>query len=201
MPAEMRLVEIISRSDDILLPWLDLYETAFPGVERVLVSHLLEGVGSGETRRHMLAALDGQDKLGAMLYYSDQPEAQAAFLWYFAVIPELRGQGWGARLYGELLQRLKAGERALFFDVERPDDAGSPALRENAERRMRFYRRLGAVRLAGVRYVQRAGPHLPELPMHLMVHPLGPLNAQEAYEMGRSFLPEALSQSGTLRLE
>ncbi len=200
MLTELRMIEIKSRSDEILLPWLDLYETAFPAVERVLVSRLLERLSPDNCLDHMLAAVDEQDNLAAILYYVDVPDAQAAFLWYFAVIPALRGQGWGAWLYQALLQRLHNGELALFFDVESPTEANSHEEREIAERRIQFYRRQGALLLTGVRYIQQAGSHQPPLPMHLMVHPLQPLSAQEAYHMAHSFLPDALSQTGELHL-
>ena len=200
MPDALRVVEIQSSTDSLLLPWLDLYETAFPPVERVLVSRLLEGIGPGMDSRHMLAAVDEQGCLAAIQYYADVVEAQATFLWYFAVVPALRGQGWGAWLYQALLGRLQAGERALFFDVESPAEAHSPEEREIAERRIRFYQRQGASVLTGVRYVQQVGAHQPPLPMHLMVHPLQPLSAQEVYEMARRFLPDALNQTGELGL-
>ena len=38
MDEPLRIIEINSLNDDLLPAWLDLYETAFPANERVLVS-------------------------------------------------------------------------------------------------------------------------------------------------------------------
>ena len=41
MNGEITFGELTSLEDGLLLPWLDLYETAFPPYEKVLVSHFL----------------------------------------------------------------------------------------------------------------------------------------------------------------
>ena len=51
--------EITELGDDLLLPWLDLYETPFPPTEKVLVSDhvkVLKDKASGlEAEHHLLA--------------------------------------------------------------------------------------------------------------------------------------------------
>ena len=193
------LVEITTLDDPLLLPWLDLYETAFPPEERVFTSRLLSGVKSpGEY--HMLAAVDESGGLAGLAFYNEVPEAQAAFLWYLAVQPELRGHGIGAWLYSAVLQRLDKHDRAMFLDVEIPEEMHAPAEREMAARRIRFYQRLGARLLGGVRFVQKVEAHLPTISTYLVVHPIQPMNAQTAYDTARIFLKESLVLSGELGL-
>jgi GNAT superfamily N-acetyltransferase len=98
----LTIVELSSRNDPLLLPWLDLYETAFPPTERVLVSRVLhaldqieQGLGGG---RHIEASCDADGRLTGLLDTFEPPALEAGFLWYLAVIPALRGQGLGARL-------------------------------------------------------------------------------------------------------
>ena len=216
----LSIVEICALDDPLLLPWLDLYETAFPPGERILVSHVLNvlhnrarGVDHGS---HLLAAVqDGdeppagvaatnvgpsQKKNFAGIIFDYEPrDSAAAFLWYFAVDPRQRGQGLGTRVYQRLLERLDPQVRALIFDLEDPAFMKTEAAVRQAERRIEFYRRLGARLLGGICYVQTVGPHQPPLPLLLMVHPIKEISPQEAFELAREeFGGEILSQVGEL---
>ena len=188
MPRPCTLVEITPLDDPLLLPWLDLYETAFPPEERVFTSRLLSGAKQSG-KYHMLAAVDGSGGLAGMAFYNEVPEAQAAFLWYLAVAPDLRGKGIGAWLYSAVLQHLDKNDKAMFLDVEIPEEMRTPAESEMAARRIRFYQRLGGRLLGGVRFVQKVEAHLPTISTYLMVHPIQPMNAQTAYDTARH-LPE-----------
>ena len=193
------LVEITTLDDPLLLPWLDLYETAFPAEERVFTSRLLSGVRSpGEY--HMLSAVDASGGLAGLAFYNEVPEAQAAFLWYLAVQPDLRGHGIGAWLYRAVLQHMDKNDRAMFLDVEIPEEMHTPAEREMAARRIRFYQRLGGRLLGEVRFVQKVEAHLPTISTYLIVHPIQPMSAQAAYDTARIFLKENLVVSGELVL-
>ena len=44
MAEPLFFVPIEDLHDELLLPWLDLYETAFPPTERVLISTILENL-------------------------------------------------------------------------------------------------------------------------------------------------------------
>lgn len=193
------LVKITTLDDPLLMPWLDLYETAFPPEERVFTSRLLNGVKT-QREYHMLAAVDESGGLAGLAFYNELPEAQSAFLWYLAVLPDLRGQGIGAWLYQAVLQHLDKNDRAMFLDVEIPEEMRTPAEREMAARRIRFYQRLGAYRLSGVRFVQKVEEHHPTITPYLMVHPIQPMSAQSAYDTARIFLKESLVLSGEFRL-
>jgi len=205
-PKKLRYVELVNMDDDLLLPWLDLYETVFPPSERLLVSNQLQflkrrAAGDGKDN-HMVAALDAQGCLTGLLQYSIGPEASVAFLWYFAVQPTERGKGLGAEMYGELWNRLDAAAcRALVFEVEIPEETESDEQRRLAERRITFYRRLGARLLRGVSHMQYVGWHQAPIPMHVMVHSREPLVAQVAYDIAKAVLEDSISQVAHLSLE
>lgn len=205
-PPPITLVELASRSDDRLLPWLDLYESAFPPEERVAVSTLLGYLKDKETGgasgAHLLAALDPAGDLAGMAIYHELAEERVAFLWYLAVQPALRSGGMGAQIYRSILERLPRDFVMLIFDVEIPEHLSDPAAQALARRRIGFYRRLGARVLGGIRYRQQAADWHDPVPLHLMIHPLQPLTARQAFDLARRiFSEEVVLQTGELVFE
>lgn len=186
MPDVIRFHEIMDISDDLLLPWLDLYEQAFPSNEKVPVSDHLSLLKRGRELpedRHLLAALDESGGLVGMARYEVQGEDALAYLVYLAVQTARRSLGIGKIFYAEIVRRIRAQQpstRALIMEVERPDQAHSEEGWEDAERRIRFYRRQGVHLLRGINYLQEVAGH-PPIPMHVMVHPFVPLSAEEAF--------------------
>jgi ribosomal protein S18 acetylase RimI-like enzyme len=182
--------ELMGEDDPLLPAWLELYAAAFPPDERVPAEEHLEVLRAraqgkpGSAR--LLAAVDEEDDLVGMARYDLLEDLAAAYLMYLAVVPERRGQGIGGAFYRELLRRLaEEGRplRALVLEVERPDHAVPGEGRRDAERRIDFYRRLGARLLEGIEYLQQVPGHAP-VPMHLMVHPLaGTLDPEEAFTL------------------
>lgn len=204
----LRITEITTPDDDLLLPWLDLYEIAFPPAERMLVSfylRLLREKRDGLWPDHNLLAVQREGVFVGLAHYVVVAEQDLVWLWMFAVTPEARNQGVGAAIYGEIVRRLPAGTVAVLIEVERPDLAHTEAERELAERRIAFYRRQGARLLEGVHYVQSVGPHQPPLPMHVMLHPLQALDAETAFALARAVFVgsgggETITQTGVLSL-
>lgn len=199
----MHITEITTLQDDLLLPWLDLYETAFPANERMLVSfyvRLLREKPLGLWSAHHLLAAQREGRFVGLAHYVLIPEHHLAWLWMFAVTPEARNQGIGAAFYGEIVGRLPAGTAAMLLEVERPDLAHTEAERRLAERRIAFYRRQGARLLEGVHYIQSVGPHQTPLPMYVMVHPLQPLDAETAFHCVQAVFGDAITQNGALSL-
>ncbi|MFN2284518.1 MAG: GNAT family N-acetyltransferase [Anaerolineae bacterium] len=200
---DLHITEITDPDDALLLPWLDLYETAFPPSERMLVSFylcLLREKRDGLHQHHHLLSVQREGVFVGLAHYVVVAEHHLAWLWMFAVTPEARNQGVGAAIYGEVVQRLPAGTVAMLIEVERPDLAHTEVERALAERRIAFYRRQGALLLEGVHYVQSVGPHQPPLPMHVMLHPLHPLDADAAFALACAVLDDAITQTGTLSL-
>jgi GNAT superfamily N-acetyltransferase len=203
---DFSMVELTGPGDDLLLPWLDLYETAFAPCEKVLVSEhlkILREKAQGEARyHHLLAVLDGRGAFAGMVRYQLLPEAGAAFLWYLAVEPHLRSTGLGSKVYRELLQRVDNGViKALVFEVEIPELQDHEDGRQLARRRIEFYRRQGARLLRGIDYLQYVGSHQVPTPMHLMVHPLQELTAAQAFALAKAVYQDALTQVGEIGLE
>src|SRR5207244_1523637 len=102
---------IVDLGDDLLPPWLDLYEVAFPPAEKVLVSshlRLLKNKALGlADNHHLLAAVNREGELVAMARYERQPSCSAAYLWYLAVVAPARCRGIGSEVYHEILRRLE----------------------------------------------------------------------------------------------
>ncbi len=198
--------EIRSPSDDLLLPWLDLYETAFPCNERILVSSFLRLLklkevepGSGAC---LLAAIQEAKDLVGIACYDTESKPTAGLLWYMAVVLKERGQGIGSLLYQEIVRRVRlAGSKMLIFEVEKPELAHSEEARLIASRRIEFYRRQGARRLTGIDYTQTVGAHQPPTPMHLMAQPFENLSAEDIFKQALWIFDGQISQTGRLELD
>lgn len=197
----LHISEITDLDDDLLLPWLDLYETAFPPAERMLVSFCIRLLKERWPNHHLLA-VQREDVFVGLAYYMVIPEHKLAWLCMFAVTPEARNHGVGAAIYADIVRRLPAGIIAVLIEVERPDLAQTEVERALAERRIAFYRRQGARLLEGVYYLQSVGPHQAPLPMHVMLHPLQALDAETAYALVQAVFVggETIKQTGVLSL-
>ena len=55
--------------------------------------------------------------------------------------------------------------------------------------------------MRGLHYVQDAAPHVPPIPMHVMVHPLKPMDARGAFEFVQAVLGKKVQEVGELRLD
>jgi GNAT superfamily N-acetyltransferase len=199
--SSVALVELTNPADPLSLAWLDLWETAFPPNERMLVSFyigLLAAKGRGEQGQyHPLAVASAEGQLLGMAFYKDDPGIGIACLWYLATVPAARNHGLGAWTYREILRRIRAtGLRAMVFEVEIPAEARSAEAAALAERRIGFYRRQGARMLQAIEYWQDVGPHQPRTPMHVMVHPLQEMSAEEAFAMVRGLYKEDITLIG-----
>lgn len=199
--------EIDHLQDEFFLPWLDLYETAFPPAEKVLISTYLRLFQTGkigsQSENHLLAVLNENGKLAGMAHFEKTAgDDSPAALWYLAVQPEQRGSGLGARIYQHVLAQCRELQApALCFEVELPEEMTTEAARHLAGRRIQFYERQGALRLTGVHYLQVVGWHQPPVPMQVMIHPLQPLSAEEAFVLASWLYEENIRKTGPLCLE
>jgi GNAT superfamily N-acetyltransferase len=154
--AACTLYEITRLSDPLLCDWLDLYETAFHPEERGRVSWHIRGLQAREAGElvssRLWTLLDAGGGLMGMAQTAWIERHSMAYLGYFAILPELRGQGSGTTFYNQLVVRMQEpGPDFVLFDVALPDRLSGPA-REEAERRIRFYQRMGAELLPGVNF-------------------------------------------------
>lgn len=199
----LRFVDITDANDDLLIPWLDLYETSFPPEEKVLVSSFLQFLkekANGEyPDSHMQAVLDEDARVVAAIRFDIVREAGATYFWYMAVDPSVRNRGIGSACFNEVVrQATEGGTRAMVLEVEMPDHSPDP---EISARRIGFYRRHGATMLTGIGYMQSVGPHQPAIPMHIMILPIEPVTPQEAFDMVQLLFGDAIKQVGELGLE
>lgn len=206
MDRTLKFVEIGNIDDDLLLPWFDLYETAFPPQERVLISsflQLLKDKASGKCAdSYVVAVRDNMDNFVGMLRYDMDSDSGFAYLWYLAVVPNSRNSGYGSSCYNHILQRAKeCGMRGVLFEVEIPELCSNSVQCELAQRRIAFYRRSGARMLTGIHYMQSVGPHQPPMPMHIMIGLIEPLSAQQSFEVAKMLLGDAVTQIAELSLD
>lgn len=191
------LHEITALTDPLLLPWLDLYEEAFPPEERGGVSWHIRALqaraGGRPTRSRLWALLDGAGALCGMAQTSFNTDLRLAYLGYFAVLPERRGQGVGGAFYNRLLPPVRADQPDfLLFDVERPDRLPAPLRRDLAERRIAFYQRQGARLLTGYTLTWRGNCQ------RMMFHPFTPVTEAEVLPRAQTL---ALAFGGQLEAD
>ncbi len=177
-PAIRRITHL---GDPLLGPWLDLYQESFPLPEQLKVSEFIRALQrgfGGEFEGTSMLALEREDGgLAGLAWHQLALGGRVLWLFYLAVSPEMRGRGTGARFYHELIERALAEHPELelvVFEVERPDMLQGEEARQ-AERRIAFYRRLGAKLVSNVSYTQDVGWQ-PPLRMYLMVHPLAAIS-------------------------
>ncbi|HJJ31676.1 MAG TPA: GNAT family N-acetyltransferase [Methanocorpusculum sp.] len=119
--------------------FISLYHTAFPPDELIPEDYLFASL-------HMdgaaVAAYYADDLFVGFTYVIDAPHF--LFLYFFAVNPELRSQGFGSEIIREHLMKRYPG-KPIVLNVEVPDEtAENNALRL---RRIAFYQRAGFVSL------------------------------------------------------
>jgi len=206
MIPELTCHEVTTFDDVLYDAFLDLFQTSFPLEEQVLVSghnqELRARMRGEPTDERFLVALSGPDPVGMAQYRLARGNG-AGVAWYLAVREGLRGGGIGARIYHEVVRLIRednADASAVVYEVERPDRAHTPEQAHFAERRIRFYQRNGGLLLEGIRYVQSVGWQ-PPVEMHLMVHPLRGMGAEEAFRICADVFGDALKRTGDLCLK
>lgn len=114
--------------------------------------------------QHSFGLYEGE-RLMAYGIFITAPSCSAALLNYFAVEPELRGQGVGTRALRELCSAPGLPASHILFEVETPRTASGPEELAVRQRRIRFYLRCGArhtildSKLFGVEYHIMLLPH------------------------------------------
>lgn len=116
--------------------YLDEMRRDFPPTELKPLSVILNSEAAGEA--HTWGVFDGET-LVAYLLMVHPKGASAVLLDYFAVLPQYRASGIGAKLLAKLPE--KEENAAILIESELPEKADDPAM---AVRRLGFYARCGA---------------------------------------------------------
>ncbi|MGW7682841.1 GNAT family N-acetyltransferase [Kribbella sp. NPDC054772] len=125
-----------------------IYVDAFPVRQRERFASLLESIRDGEVLGWVQVENGAPIGIAVVL-----PLESLAwdFLEYFAIDGSIRSKGHGSALWAAMNQRPEI--RRLIFEVEDPADAHDTEERTIRERRIAFYRRVGAELVEGVEYV------------------------------------------------
>ncbi|MGC1246227.1 MAG: GNAT family N-acetyltransferase [Spirulinaceae cyanobacterium] len=144
---------------------INIYQEAFPLSERIANSWVKQRIDNGDYKLFV----GYQEKLVAfMAILSPITDTQFVLLAYIATQANYRNQGIGSKFLNYILPKLQQQEKYLLLEVENPQYGDDPQLRE---RRLNFYRRIGAQQLKNVRF---AIPPLAEnspVEMLLMIAP------------------------------
>ena len=203
------IIRVIDSINDPLWPqWKSLYYESFPENERMsedyFVGVLQQKAAGGAPNLHILALVSTEepDILIGMGYDEFAPECSAVFLWYIATQPEQRGQGVGAKLYAEILQRAKEeGAKAMFFEVEIPDESSeSKDGARMAQRRIAWYKRQGALLMNGIQYFQGLDVPVDPIEMHIMVHIMVHMDVEQIFATALDLFKEDIKQVGAVSL-
>jgi GNAT superfamily N-acetyltransferase len=109
-----------------------------------------------------------------------------SLLEYMAVAPEQRNHGLGAELFRRTVEQAVApGARPLPVLLEVDSDREDASDRALRTRREHFYRRLGCLRLAGLRYLMPLPGEGAPPEMDLLVYPAEPLGRLARSEVKR----------------
>ena len=111
-----------------------LYQTAFPEDEQIPWEDLVRLIG--EMHLDFTAYYEGEDFIGFTIVFPHEP---INWFWYFAVLPELRGQGKGQEILTTLIEKYKG--KTCVLDMESPRQECDN--KDQRERRHEFYLRNG----------------------------------------------------------
>ena len=112
-----------------------LYESAFPVEEQIPWDDLVRLIG--EMGLDFTAYYEGEGLIGFTIVY---PRPEFSWFWYFAVKPELRGQGYGQQILSQVIGHYRG--QSLVMDIESTRQASADN-REVRQRRHAFYLRNG----------------------------------------------------------
>lgn len=124
-----------------------IYRSSFPENERLPEAKLAEKIANQEFQ---LFVSYEESKVSFMAILCPLKETKFTLLGYVAVAENLRGKGIGEDFLKYLEKDLKQKEEFLLLEVENPVLGDN---REIKQRRLNFYRRLGAKILDNVRFL------------------------------------------------
>lgn len=144
--SEIKICELFTVLED---DWRNLYDAAFPANERETESKLAQLIAAGRMLYHKTTGQNGELLCFSMV--SLAPDF--SFLAYIATDPNQRSAGVGSKHMKRLLELLKTqypGTKGLLLEIDATHPKKSTISedeRKTRQRRLGFYRRLGAKKL------------------------------------------------------
>lgn len=144
--SEIKICELFTVLED---DWRNLYDAAFPANERETESKLAQLIAAGRMLYHKTTGKNGELLCFSMV--SLAPDF--SFLAYIATDPNQRSSGVGSKHMKRLLELLKTqypGTKGLLLEIDATHPKKSAICedeRKIRQRRLGFYRRLGAKKL------------------------------------------------------
>jgi len=184
MGQSVKLEQLASSEGETFRQLYAIYAAAIPAREQKDERWIASMVGAPEYRVWAMKA-DGGVRGFSILFL---PVAGGfALLEYMAVAADQRNHGLGAQLFRQTVAGAVTPEgRQLPVLLEIDSDREAASDRALRTRREQFYRRLGCVRLAGLRYLMPLGGHGPPPEMDLLVYPPKPLGSVAQRQVGRT---------------
>ncbi len=144
---------------------IEIYQAAFPPSELIPIDVFARRVDRGT---YQLWVCQQDNRIAFMAILCEPIADRFVLLGYIATHPDYRSQGIGSDFFSEILPKLQQRSQSLLLEVENPNDGDDLPLRQ---RRVNFYRRLGARELQNVRYILPALSGGEPTEMILMVAP------------------------------
>ncbi|HIK29071.1 MAG: GNAT family N-acetyltransferase [Oscillatoriaceae bacterium SKW80] len=161
----LQIIEITDVSNPDFKEALKIYIDSFPANERQAPSVIEKRVADKVSR---LLVGKWEDKVNCMALLYELKNEEFILLEYLGTDANYRSKGLGSKMMGYISKVVEKLQKTLIIEVENPNFGKN---REEKERRIRFYKRVGAKLLKGVRYV------------------VPPLDGSEPIEMNLMFLP------------
>lgn len=125
---------------------IDIYQEAFPASERIPIPLVKTRINNAD---YQLFVGYQKSQVVFMAILCNIADTKFVLLAYIATQERFRNQKIGSKFFNYILPRLKQEEKYLLLEVENPQYGENPQLRN---RRLNFYRRMGAQQLKDVRF-------------------------------------------------
>ena len=167
-PKSMTVEQLESSAGESFKQLYAIYAASIAAREQKGEAWIAAMIGA-PTYRFFVSKADGVVRGFSILF---MPAAEGfALLEYMAVAPGERNRGLGAELFRRTVERaVTPAGRALPVVLEIDSDREASNDRAIRTRRERFYRRLGCLRIAGLRYLMPLAGEGPAPEMDLFVH-------------------------------
>jgi GNAT superfamily N-acetyltransferase len=180
MGAPVKLEQLESSEGETFRQLYAIYAASIAAREQKPEGWIADMIGAAEYRV-WVAKAGGLVRGFSILFVPAAGEF--ALLEYMAVAPDQRNNGLGAGLFRRTVEHaVKPGGRKLPVLLEIDSDREASSDTAIRARRERFYRRLGCLRIAGLRYLMPLAGEGSASEMDLLVYsaePLGPLGRSE----------------------